>query len=81
MTPPVQHPELATVGSILGALALGFVGLTFHNLREFPVSVLWRGDTLILLAATVTLGPLVAMAWRARRSGHLPPHVDAPPAG
>lgn len=124
---------------------MGFVGLTFHNLHEFPVSVLWRGDTLILLAATMTLGlwwfrsrgngaasallawgllhviggglvvgggltvvvrdlagfdvsydvshhlshwiyglahvPLVAIAWRARKSGNLRPHIDAPPAG
>lgn len=38
------------------ALAFGFAGLTYHNLREFPLSVLWRGDTLILLALTVALG-------------------------
>lgn len=37
-------------------LAVGFAGLTFHNLREFPVSVLVRGDTLTLLAVTVALG-------------------------
>lgn len=62
MTRPVQRPELTPGGSIPAALALGFAGLTFHNLREFPASVLWRGDTLILLAATVALG-----LWWSRR--------------
>lgn len=47
---------------VLGALAFGFVGLIYHNLREFPVSVLWRGDTLMLLGITV------ALAWWWTRS-------------
>lgn len=52
----VRSGEWPLDAVLVAMLVASFAGLTFHDLREFLVSVLVRGDTLILLGVYVALG-------------------------